>query len=377
MAARRAYFTRIRLRCLAEVLAVSLGVPGAAQTTDEARPSVVLESKTASVRVDLGGGSISDFHLAGDNHNPLTWDSARSGVSPRPMGHFLCLDRWGPPSQAEERHGMPFHGEASRVRWRVVAGPHVKSGHVEAEMAAVLPMAGLQVTRLIRLSGDAALFTVTERVTNTNQLGRIYNMVQHPTIAPPFLDEHTLVDSNGTRGFMQSSPLPDPERIAVSWPYAVENGVKVDVRRLTSDPAPNVVSYTIDEEYGWTTATSASQRLLIGYIWKNSDYPWFNAWRHAERGVPVARGLEFGTTGLHQPFPVLVSKGRIFDRSLYAYLDAGETAARAYAGFLFRVPANYQGVANISYVNGQLRLHEHGGRSDRTLTMTVGALFGE
>ena len=46
-----------------------------------------------------------------------------------------------------------------------------------------------------------------------------------------------------------------------------------------TDPAPDVVSYTIDEEHGWVTASSVSGGLLIGYFWKTSDYPWFNAWR--------------------------------------------------------------------------------------------------
>jgi hypothetical protein len=293
------------------------------------------------------------------------------------MGHFLCLDRWGAPSEAEQRNGMPFHGEASRVLWRLVAEPRLKGEHVESEMAAVLPLAGLQVTRRIRLSRDAAFFTVIERVTNTNPLGRIYNMVQHPTIAPPFLDEHTLVDSNGTRGFMQSGPLPDPEKVSVEWPYASDKGGQVNLRRLGAESSPNVVSYTIEDEYGWTTASSASRGLLIGYIWKASDYPWFNAWRHAENGVPAARGLEFGTTGLHQPFPILVRKGSIFGRGLFAYLDASETATRSYGGFLFPVPADYMGVAKITYASGELRLHEHEGRGNRTLTMKIGDLFRE
>ena len=336
-----------------------------------------LESKAALLRMDLAGGSITDFHLAGHTLNPLTWDSGRSGKEPRPRGHFLCLDRWGAPSKAELQNGMPFHGEASRVLWRMIAAPQHNGAHIESEFSAELPMAGLQVSRVMRLSDTAPLFTVTERVTNTNRLGRIYNMVQHPTIAPPFLDEHTLVDSNATRGFMQSSPLPDPERPEVKWPYASEKGVQVDVRRLTGDPAPNVVSYTIEEEYGWTTASSPTQGLLIGYIWRASDYPWFNAWRHAEKGVPAARGLEFGTTGLHQPFPILVRKRRIFDRDIFTYLDAGETATRSYASFLFRIPSDYPGVAKITYSDGQLRLLEHGGRSDRTLTITAGALFGK
>jgi hypothetical protein len=261
--------------------------------------------------------------------------------------------------------------------WRSVSPPTVKGQHIETEMAALLPLAGLEVGRVVRLSRESPVFTVTERVTNTNKLGRVYNMVQHPTVAPPFLDEQTLVDSNARHGFMQSSPMPNPEQPAVEWPYAMDKDIRVDMRRLTSEPAPNVVSYTIDDEYGWTTASSVSKGLLLGYIWKSADYPWFNAWRHSEQGRPAARGLEFGTTGLHQPFPVLVRKGRIFDRTTYVYLDAGETQKRSYAAFLLKIPADYAGVAKVTYASGRLRIYEHGGRTDRILTIESGDLFPE
>lgn len=367
----------MRLSLSVAVLVMCLAQPALPQSTVENRPAVRLDGSAAQLKIELGGGSVSDFHLTDFPLNPLTWDSGRSTAGPRPMGHFLCLDRWGAPSEAEQRNGMPFHGEASRVQWRVVHKPEVKGEQVEAEMTAALPIAGLQIIRRIRLSKDAAAFSVTERVTNTNPLGRIYNMVQHPTIAPPFLDEHTLVDSNAKRGFMQSSPLPDPENPSVEWPYASDKGVQVDLRRLSAEPSPNVVSYTIEEEYGWTTASSVSRGLLIGYLWKVTDYPWFNAWRHSENGRPTARGLEFGTTGLHQPFPVLVRKGSIFGRRIYEYLDANATEARSYASFLFRIPADYKGVAKITYRDGQLQLHEHGGRAGRVLTMKTGNLFPE
>jgi hypothetical protein len=117
---------------------------------------------------------------------------------------------------------------------------------------------------------------------------------------------------------------------------------------------------------------------MIGYIWKTAEYPWFNAWRHVEGGRPAARGLEFGTTGLHQPFPILVKKGRIFDRPLFAFLDAGQTESRSYACFLFilfKIPKDYTGVARIRYANGRLQLFEHGG--GRELSMNVGDLFAE
>jgi hypothetical protein len=344
------------------------------QTTVNNRPALVIEGKAAKLVMDLGGGSFSDFHLADGGVNPLTWDSKTSGTAPRMMGHFLCLDRWGAPSEAELKNGMPYHGEAPNVSWRVTVPSSTKGKHVEAEVSASLPMAGLEVRRRIRLSRDAAFFTVAEAVTNRNKLGRIYNMVQHPTIAPPFLDEKTIVDANAKRGLMQDSPLPDPEKLAVEWPHASKKGQQVDLRALTNDPDPNVVSYVIDDDYGWTTASSPTSGLLIGYIWKTSEYPWFSAWRDVAKSRPSARGLEFGTTGLHQPFPILVKKGRIFDRPLYVHLDAGQTEARSYACFLMKIPKDYKGVDKIIYERGRLRVQERGG--GRELSLETGELFG-
>jgi hypothetical protein len=269
---------------------------------------------------------------------------------------------------------MPFHGEAAKVEWRVTRGPESRGGAVEAEMTAVLPLAGLEVRRLVRLSEMDALITVRETVTNKNPLGRLYNMVQHPTIGAPFLDGTVLVDANAGRGFMQGSPLPNPETPEVRWPRALHQGRSIDMRRLTDSHDPNVVSYTIDAEYGWTTAVHPGQRLLIGYLWKRAEYPWFNAWRHMEKGKPAYRGLEFGTTGLHQPFPTLVAKGRIFDQPLYVYLDAGESVTRSFALFLFRTPPGYQGVARVTYTGGRLTLRERGAAA-RELTMRVGDLW--
>jgi hypothetical protein len=288
------------------------------------------------------------------------------------MGHFLCLDRWGAPSEAEARNGMPFHGEASHVSWRVVG----EVSRTQAAIAATLPLAGFEVTRRMELSGSIALLHVIESVTNVNKRGRVYNMVQHPSIAPPFLDETTLVDANARKGFMQSSPLPDPEELPVWWPQALKNGQPVNLRRLSDDHVPEVVSFTIDDQYGWVTASTAAKGLLIGYLWKTSDYPWLDIWRNVETGKPAARGLEFGTTGLHQPEGVLLAKGRVFGRPIYAYIDAGQSVTRSYAAFLFKVPADYRGVERISYEAGRLVLHERGSGAERDLTMIAGELFG-
>jgi hypothetical protein len=346
-----------------------------AQTLVNGRRCLVLEGQAARLVLDLGGGAITDFHLLPQGLNPLQWGTSDPSTAPHPMGHFLCLDRWGPPSEAEEKNGMPFHGEASHVVWQVEQTPKEQDGKVQAAMSATLPLAGLKIRRRIALSTTGAFFVVTEEVTNANKLGRLFNMVQHPTISPPFLDEQTVVDANARRGLMQSSPLPNPEEPSVYWPEARKEGQPVNLRHLSSDPEPNVVSFTIDEEYGWVTASSPAHGLLIGYLWKAAQYPWFSAWRDVAQGRPAARGLEFGTTGLHQPFPALVAKGRIFGRPLYAYLDAGEMVSKTYACFLIPIPADYRGVSSLTYSGKTLVLHEREAGPERDRKLEVGELF--
>jgi hypothetical protein len=345
-----------------------------AQTVTDGRRSVRLESQTATLVIDVGGGSIVDFRLGG-GLNPLRWLGPGDADKPlRPMAHFLCLDRWGPPTAAELRNGMPFHGEASRVEWKQLGASERQAGRIVAVMEATLPLAGLDVRRTVGLSESAPFFTVSETVTNRNKLGRVYNMVQHATIGPPFLDETTVVDSNAQRGFMQSSPLPNPEEVEIRWPDATKDGKPVDLRKLTTDPDPNVTSFVIDGDLGWVTAANASKELLLGYLFKTADYPWLNIWRHVQNGRPLARGLEFGTTGLHQPFPVLIGKPRIFGRPTFTYLDAGASAIRSYTAFLMKVPQDFGGVDRVVYRAGSIVVRERGGKG-RELTMTANGLF--
>lgn len=330
------------------VFPLLLAVSGSAETLVDGRRSIVLENEQALVVVDLLGGSIVEFRHKGLDLNPLRWRNDGPADEARSMSHFLCLDRWGQPSEAERANGMPGHGEAAKVEWSVLAEPAARGEWVEARMSARLPMAGLEVERTIRLAREGAWLQVEESVTNRNPLGRVYNMVQHPTIGPPFLDETVLVDSNAGKGFPQNVGVEDIDEAAREWPRAAKGRTDDDLRRLADDADPNVVSYVVDEPVGWTTAANPGRRLLIGYRWKTADYPWLNLWRHVEDGKPLARGLEFGTTGLHQPFPVLIEQGRIFGRPILDFLDAGETHTRSYEAFLAEVPSDFQGVGRLA-----------------------------
>jgi hypothetical protein len=360
--------------------AFGLCLAGASSSTASAaesavRRTLIFSNATARLVTDLDGGAIGDFRRVGNPVNPLHWGTPTAGdTAIRGFGHFLCLDRWGPPSDAEGARGMPYHGEASHVAWQPGGEVTPRAGAFEATMAARLPLAGLAIQRRIRFSATDPVFAVREVITNENPLGRLYNCVQHPTVAPPFLDAQTLVDCNGRRGFAQGGSLPTPEEPSSYWPRAfTKDGESVDLRRLTDNPEPNVVTFGIDQPHGWITATSPTSRLLLGYLWKTTDYPWVSLWRDVRDGAPAARGLEFGTTGLHQPFPILAKKGRIWDRPLAEFLDAGESTTKEYLAFLLEIPADFRGVEDLVLQGNQLTVRERstGGDKPRELRLSI------
>lgn len=342
-----------------------------ADTDARGRSLVTLQTSAATLSLDPAGGSIASFRLASST-NPLCWDSAvhdqkdPSDSAPRPLGHFLCLDRWGPPSGPELANGMPYHGEASQTRW------DVQPDGEGLRLSAKLPLAGLSAKRRARLlevtsapGGEAAVAVFEDEVQNDAKLGRMYNMVQHPSIAPPFLTRETRVDCNGLRGFTQCAR----EAVsAQSWatpmkfPEARTSGTR-DARQMTGGP-DDVFSYEVDPScsHGWVTAYTADQKLLLGYVWPRADYPWVSLWCSSAGEEPKARGLEFGTTGLHQPFPVLSQHPRIFDLPTFEYLDAGESRQRSFACFLLSISEDFAGVESLAVASDTLVLCERGGR---------------
>jgi len=335
---------------------------------------VWLQNRQAVVRIALAGGGITEFRLADSTVNPLNWtirglEPIEEG-EPFLQGHFLCLDRWGPPSEAEVERGVPFHGEAPRARWKLTRAVNPSDTNPFAEMHCRLDIAGLTVHRRVVLDRQSSVVLVRESVTNDRKLGRIYNMVQHPSIAPPFLDATTMVDSNASHGFLQEAAVPGTVAEATRWPHMKINDRLIDLRQLL--PAKNEVtdhdvsSFVFDDKSGrgWVTAVHPGSELLLGYVWETKDYPWLNIWRFRREGKVMARGLEFGTTGLHQPFQALVAQGRIFDRPLLTFIDAGRRVTREYLMFLATVPADYAGVARLEVSKGGLTLFERkpGGR---------------
>ena len=345
-------------RCQALAGLVGGLVCGSGFELPAAEPGLVTLNNPQSVlAVTTAGGGIVEIRLKGNSVNPLNWtihglEPVEPG-KPYLRGHFLCLARWGAPSAAEAKRGVPFHGEAPRVNWKLSRAPEAADKYQWLTMECRLPLAGLSVVRKITLARNSGVALISETVVNDRKLGRIYNMVQHPSIAAPFLDDSTLVDSNAPRGISQEGEVPARGETPSLWPQMVIGKQQVALRRFRSAQSDGTIhdvsSFVFENtaRNGWVTAANPKAKLLLGYVWKTRHYPWLNIWRHREGGRVKSRGLEFGTTGLHQPYSTLVAQGKIFDRPLYTFIDAGQSTTREYMVFVTEVPANYAGVHRL------------------------------
>jgi len=333
---------------------------------DAAVNIITISNETASLSVDLYGGGIVDFHLLADHINPLTFklepedmpEHNRSGASYR--GHFICLGRWGPPSAGEVKAGIPDHGQAANMIWE-----HATSTQNQLRMQVTTPLEGLKIERTIKLDDKSAVFKVDERITNVNPLSRLYNVVQHPTLAKPFLTNDTIVNCNADEGFNYKLSTKPLEHVA-KWPYGImEDGGTMNVSKADK-PYSSVFSYIIkkDAKFGWITAYTPKYNLLFGYLWRRGTYPWISLWQDFDNDIIRYRGLEFGTTGMHKPYKQIIDEGnhQVFGEASYLYIDAGETQEKSYAGFMIKAPGGFIEVSDISMVNGKLTVTETGGR---------------
>ena len=97
---------------------------------------------------------------------------------------------------------------------------------------------------------------------------------------------------------------------------------------------------------------------MLGYVWKTQDYPWVNYWRSMNNGTPLAFGIEFGTTGLHEPLPIVAKKSRIFGSNIFDFIDANEEINKSFIAFLATIPSDYQGVKEVILNNSELIIIE-------------------
>lgn len=320
---------------------------------------VSIENTLVSLSIDLYGGAIIDFHLKSSGINPLSFKYPKEEMPSNNkegavyQGHFLCLGRWGEPSEGEKNAGLADHGQFANILWKKLVSN--ESGQIEMEASSALE--GLSIHRKIYLDPSSPIYLVRERVINVNPLGRLCSMVQHPTMAAPFLDNKITVDCNATFGFDQC----DFTNIAsntIQWKQQNEELHNKKSDDLFYNRIDVVRSYIVDEKstYGWITAYDPTTNILIGYLWPKKDYPWIHIWEQVKNGDLIYMGLEFGDTAIHQPFQHILRTPSVFNEKSFGYIDSGETIEKKYISFMITPPKGFDGVSDIIIENDIIKL---------------------
>lgn len=298
-----------------------------------------IKNDLASLTVDLHGGAITDFQLIQHPINPLSFAFKKAQMPKNNQagapyqGHFICMPYWGLPSAAEIKKGKPNHGDFSNIEWQAI-----KQNEKNIEMQSVSLKEKMLINRKIKLGKKSARIKVREKIINSVATERPFNIVQHPTIAVPFLSNKTRIDCNGYLGFNQAH-FKDAEKKKTNWPHGMhENGNLIDLSN-PENPYNSVFSFIVNpiEKYGWVTAYSPEKKLILGYIWERKDYPWINIWRHWQKNKLTYLGIEFGTTGIHQPYKDIKSSyPTLFGEKTISFLKPGETIKKRYTAFLIK-----------------------------------------
>jgi hypothetical protein len=176
--------------------------------------------------------------------------------------------------------------------------------------------------------------SIREIVENLSPLDRPIAWTQHVTLGPPFLERGiTQFRAPGTR----SMALGSGEEF--DWPRF---GTR-DMQLYTS--AVRSGGYTThlmepEREQAYFTAFSPRTKLLFGYVWKRSDFPWLGIWEenHSRmqppwNGQTMARGMEFGVSPMPETRREMIERQSLFGVPGYRWLPALSRAEVRYCAF--------------------------------------------
>ena len=327
-------------------------------TSYRGRRAVSLENSDLRVTVLIEGGHIAEVHDKASGVNPL-WTPPWASLEPSSfdagrdrlyggavdarllagiMGHNLCLDIFGGPSEEEAAAGLPVHGEASIVAYDVYGTAD------ELVMKAHLPLAELQVERRIALIGSAA--RIRESVQNLGGTDRPIAWTQHVTLGPPFLEKGaTEFRVSATRSRVNETTFGAADYLVpgedFDWPQAPRTeGGTADLRRYTDAAASSAyTAHLMDpsRDEAFFVAYSPRLRHAFGYVWKRRDFPWMGIWEeNLSRTEPpwnagtLTRGLEFGVSPFAETRRQMIDRGRLFDTPTYRWIPAASRLSVEY-----------------------------------------------
>lgn len=261
------------------------------------------------------------------------------------LGHNLCMDIFGGPSDEEAAAGLTVHGEASVLPY------DIKVSGDTLTQTSVFPVAQLGFVRTIRLAAGARTLEITEIVENLSSADRPIAWTQHVTLGPPFLEKgktefrasatrSKVIESDftGGKGYMKIGAEFD-------WPNVPTPGGKlVDMRTFINLPVSGAFSTHLMDpklEQAYFTAWSPTHKLALTYRWKQSDFPWLGIWEENYsrtsppwNGKSLTRGMEFGASPFPESRRAMIDRKGLFGTPGYRWIPARSKVTVQYSAAL-------------------------------------------
>ena len=244
------------------------------------------------------------------------------------MGHNLCLDIFGGPSEEEAAAGITVHGEGS------VAEYEIEEHDGGLTMRASFPLAQIAFERRIELGGRTV--RIRESVENLTAIDRPIGWTQHVTLGPPFLEKGvTQFRASATRSKVWEDDFGADDRLVAGaefdWPGAPRRDGSVEDLRVLTGAASSCAftTHLMDaaREHAYFAAFAPKAGLVFGYVWKQADFPWLGIWEenYSRTQVPwngktLTRGMEFGVSPMPESRRQMVDRGKLFGVPAYRWL---------------------------------------------------------
>ncbi|SPE29270.1 conserved hypothetical protein [Acidobacteriia bacterium SbA2] len=311
-------------------------------------------------------------------YGPLTEGKLLSGIA----GHNICLDYFGPPSEAETAQGLSTHGEAPSLKWRK-SGERLRGGQLNVALSVRLPEAGLEFSREIGMRAGEAVVYLKETVTNERKLDHFFHWTQHVTLGPPFISAlDTRVFMSATKGITSPEAYGEQALLAFGkefqWPHAPSSaGGEADLSRCLARKGFGVVASLLADpsrDVQYVGALNTRERLLIAYCFRRADYPWITIWEeNCSREAPPwngrteTRGLEFGSAPLPVTRREAFARGPLLGTPTFSTAPARGRLTACYIAFLACLPEGFSEIRDISL--GKDEILVHGKESGQVVTV--------
>ena len=253
------------------------------------------------------------------------------------MGHNLCLDVFGPPSEDEAGAGVTVHGEASIVPYDISVTDGVMTCSCD------MPLSQMQFTRSLRLSGLEVL--IEETVESTGVFDRPMAWTQHVTLGPPFLERgKTRFEATATRSRTYDGDFGNlfGRAVEFEWPMApLTSGGVYDLRVYSDLPeSAGFTTHLMDPSRDEVSFTASNAHVTFGYKWRREDFPWLGIWEenHSRQSAPwngrsLTRGMEFGASPQAETRRAMIDRGSVFGVPGFKWLPARGRLTARYSAF--------------------------------------------